>query len=314
MDNSRSQLAECDVSVIVPAYGGAATIADCLESIQRATAGRRSEIIVVESSGDGAGAIIQQRFPGVRLIQSPHRLTAGAARNRGAAEARGALIFFTDQDCLVPPDWISRLERHMTDPAIGAAGGAVAIRDHSNRSGAAVYFLEFLRHFPHSGPAQTNMNFLVGCNSVYRAEALKIVRFPDQTLGEDVLFSYALRVNGFGVVYDPGVEVQHTNRQGWDEFFSYNRKMGQAAADYHDVLQLWWIGPFFRAPLLAFLAPLVILPSIVLNLRRSRWSYLRQFLALSPMCLAGNLVWAAAFRRQALVIRRRGRRQDSTPS
>jgi len=307
-------LADIDVSVIVPAYRGAATIADCLESIGRATAGRRCEIIVVESSGDAAAQIICGRFPGVKLIQSPQRLTAGAARNRGVAEASGRLIFFTDQDCLVPADWILRLEQHMADPAIGAAGGAVGIRDRSNRSGAAVYFLEFLRHFPNSGPAQTNANFLVGCNSVYRAAALKAVRFPDQTLGEDVLFSYALRVNGFGVVYDPSVAVLHTNRQGWDEFFAYNRKMGAAAADYHDLLRLWWIGPFFRAPLLAFVAPLVILPSIGLSLWRSSWSYLWQFVTLSPMCLAGNLVWAAAFRRRVLELRQRPRTQESIPS
>jgi len=307
-------LAEIDVSVIVPAYPGAATIADCLDSIRHATAGRRREIIVVESSGDAAGEIIRQRFPDVTLIQSPHRLTAGAARNLGASTARGRLFFFTDQDCLVPIDWVDRLEQHMTDPSIGAAGGAVAIRDMSNRSGAAVYFLEFLRHFPRNGPPQTNVNFLVGCNSVYRPEALKMVRFPDQTLGEDVLFSYALRVNGFGVVYDPRVQVQHTNRKGWHEFFSYNRKMGGAAANYHDVLQLWWIGPFFHAPVLAFVAPVVILPSILLRLCRSRWSYVLQFLLLSPMCLAGNLVWAAAFRRQVLAIRQRARSHESKVS
>ena len=44
-----------DISVVIPAYHGAAMIAACLASVQRATEGRRAEIIVVDSSGDRCG-------------------------------------------------------------------------------------------------------------------------------------------------------------------------------------------------------------------------------------------------------------------
>jgi GT2 family glycosyltransferase len=293
-----------DISVVIPAYLGAATIADCLESVIDATAGRRSEIIVVESSGDATAAIVRERFPHVNLLCSDRRLTAGAARNRGAAAARGRLVFFTDQDCVVPRDWIARLERHLADPSVAAAGGSVGIRNLSNLSGCAVYFLEFLRHFPSRGTGQRDNNFLIGCNSAYRAEVLAAVRFPDQTLGEDVIFSHDLQRAGFSTVYDPAVEVLHHNRRGWREFFNYNRKMGRSAAMYHGVLRRWWVAPFFTAPVLAYLAPAVVLPSIALDLLRSRWSYFGLFLFLSPMCLLGNLVWAHAFRQQVLDSRR----------
>jgi cellulose synthase/poly-beta-1,6-N-acetylglucosamine synthase-like glycosyltransferase len=129
------------------------------------------------------------------------------------------------------------------------------------------------------------------------------VGFPDQTIGEDVLLSHAVRGHNYGVVYDPRCEVLHQNREGWGEFFSYNRKMGRSAASYHQVMHRWWAAPFLRVPTLAFLAPVVILPSIALGLARSRWSYFFRFLVLSPMCLAGNLVWASAFRRQVLELR-----------
>ena len=160
------------------------------------------------------------------------------------------------------------------------------------------YFLEFLYHFPGNGPPRRDENFLVGCNSAYRAAALQVVRFPDQTLGEDVLVSHELRRHGFSIVYDPRVEVQHQNRTGWGAFFGYNREMGRAAANYHMVLQHRWMAWFPRIPLLVFLAPVVILPSIALRLIRSRWSYFFRFLLLSPMCLLGNLVWASGFRQR----------------
>ena len=292
-----------DISVIIPAYGGRRTIARCLESVERAIQGRSAEVIVVESSGDGAADIIRERFPRVKLIQSKERLSAGAARNRGVEIARGRLIFLTDQDCVVPPDWIDRLGRYLEDRTVGAAGGSVGIQDPGNLSGCAVYFLEFLYHFPGSGRPERNGNFMVGCNSAYSSSALKSVRFPDQTLGEDILFSHQLSSRGYSLIYDPGVEVRHHNRSGWGEFFNYNRKMGRSAAVYHNTLQLRWIAPFFRLPGLIYVAPLVVLPSIGLDLVRSRLSYFLRFLMLSPMCFLGNLVWAHSFRKQVIEIR-----------
>ena len=292
--------ADVDVSVVIAAYRGAETIADCLESVQRATESRQREIIVVESSGDGTSAIVQQRFPDVVLISSAERLSAGGARNRGFLAARGRLVFVTDQDCIVPPDWVDRLERHFADPAVGGVGGSVGARDCSNLSGFALYVLEFLTHFPRRGAPRRNRNFLIGCNSAYRAAALRAVSFPDQTLGEDVLFSNELREQGFDLLYDPTIEVQHQNRAGWAEFFSYNRVMGRSAARYRQKLKRWWMTLFLRVPALAFVAPVVILPTIAFRLARGRWSYLLQFLLLSPMCLLGNLQWAKGFSQQLL--------------
>lgn len=296
-----------EVSVVIAAYLGAETIADCLQSVLRATEGRRREIIVVESSGDEARAIIRERFPDVVLVTPATRRSAGGARNEGFKLARGQLVFVTDQDCCVPPDWITKLEQHFSDPRVGAAGGAVGVRDPWNLSGFAVYCLEFWRHFPSSARRQRNRTFLVGCNSAYRADTLRHVAFPDQTIGEDVLFSAAIRARDQDVIYDPSIVVDHRNRHGWREFFRYNRKMGRAAARLHRELGHWWKRPFFWFPPLVLLAPAAIVPWVFLNLLRSRWSYLGRFVLLLPMCVAGNLTWAAAFCAQALADGRRGR-------
>ena len=62
-----------DISVVIPAYHGAATIAACLASVQRATEGRRAEIVVVDSSGDRCGEIVRELAnamrPGRRVMQ-----------------------------------------------------------------------------------------------------------------------------------------------------------------------------------------------------------------------------------------------------
>jgi GT2 family glycosyltransferase len=294
-----------DISVVVPAHQGQRTIVDCLESIERATRDRQREIIVVDSSKDSTPEIIRERFPGVILIHYGTRLSAGEARNVGAAIARGRLVFFADQDCVVPEDWVDRLEAHFQDTTVHAAGGAVAIRNLYSASGCALYFLEFLYHFPENGPARQDANFLVGCNSAYRAETVRAVRFPDQTLGEDVLFTQRLRDQGWRTVYDARIAVLHQNKQGWGTFFAYNHKMGRAAAAYHALLQRNRARVFLRHPMLAFAVPMVILPTIALSLLRSRPSYLIRFLLLAPACLLGNLCWASGFRAQARETQRR---------
>jgi GT2 family glycosyltransferase len=297
-----------DISVVIPAYHGAATIAACLASVQRATEGRCAEIIVVDSSADRCSEIVREQFPDVRLVLSSTRLSAGAARNRGVAMARGSIVFFVDQDCVVPHDWIAALEQHFADPSTGGVGGSLGILNPECLTGSGVYFLEFFRHFPHDGPPQRNRNFLLGCNSAYRAGALRDSAFPNQTLGEDVLLSHQIRQRGFDLVYDPRVEVLHRNREGRQEFFRYNAKMGTASAEDQFTLRRTRSRLFLRFPILVFLTPAVVLPVIFVRLlRRSKSrTYLPTFLLLLPFCLAGNLVWAAAFRREVLASRRRG--------
>jgi cellulose synthase/poly-beta-1,6-N-acetylglucosamine synthase-like glycosyltransferase len=240
----------------------------------------------------------------VTLVLSPTRLSAGTARNHGAAMARGTIVFFVDQDCVVPDGWIAALEKHFADPATGGAGGSLGILNPDCLTGCGVYFLEFFRHFPHRGSPQRNRNFLLGCNCAYRADVLRGGGFPDQTLGEDVLMSHQVRQRGFDLVYDPRVEVMHRNRAGRREFFRYNTKMGTASAADQLTIRRPRSLVFFYCPALAFLIPVILLPLIFFRLLRSSRSYLPTFLLLMPLCLAGNLVWAAAFRRRILASRR----------
>jgi glycosyltransferase involved in cell wall biosynthesis len=299
------------VSVVIPAYRGASTIAHTLESIANQTGVDRPEVIVVESSGDAAGDIVARDFPWVTLLREPKRLSAGAARNRGASQAQGDFILFIDQDCVAPSDWISCLVSDLQNPGIHAVGGSIGIANPANLSGAAVYFLEFMHQFPHRGRLESNPPFLLGSNACYRAEVLRSVAYPDRTLAEDVIFTDRVRKAGFGVAYTPEITVLHHNRTGWREFFSYAQKMGSAAADYHAVLKRPWMKPVMRWSALVFPSALAVTPWIGWRLLRGPWTNLCLFLIVSPVCILGNLVWAAAFRRRVLQRRSERAPQDN---
>ncbi len=96
-------------SVIVPAYNAAPTIENCLRTLTRQDLPRADyEIILVDDGSTDTTPQLAQPFAQVRLIRCRHRGPA-AARNRGAREARGEFLFFTDADCEPTTNWIQNL-------------------------------------------------------------------------------------------------------------------------------------------------------------------------------------------------------------
>ena len=64
------------------------------------------EVVVADDGGTiTAEVMIRQRFPWARWVKGPG-IGPAANRNAGAAEARGAWLAFTDDDCLPQPEWL----------------------------------------------------------------------------------------------------------------------------------------------------------------------------------------------------------------
>lgn len=113
-----------DVSVIVPAYNAAATIAACVESLSKQTV-RPLEVIVVDDASTDRTAAIAARC-GVRVIRLEKNSGPGVARNAGALQAKGEILAFTDSDCVAPPDWLERIAAAVDAPGVVAATGGYA--------------------------------------------------------------------------------------------------------------------------------------------------------------------------------------------
>jgi len=96
-------------SVLIPTYNRKDLLRHCLEAVLRQDYPNYEVIVVDDGSTDGTGEMIRREFPQVRYIrQEPNRGPA-AARNRGIEAATGEIVAFTDDDCIVPRDWLSRL-------------------------------------------------------------------------------------------------------------------------------------------------------------------------------------------------------------
>jgi len=95
------------ISVIIPAYNAAATIAGTLDSVIGQTLQDFEIICVDDGSTDGTLSIVREYCPRVRLIEQVNSGPA-AARNNGARNSSGEYLAFLDADDVWTPQFLER--------------------------------------------------------------------------------------------------------------------------------------------------------------------------------------------------------------
>jgi len=93
------------ISFIVPAYNEEAELPGTLHAIRSAAVGYEHEIVLVNDGSTDATGAIGEEF-GARVISIDRRQIA-AARNAGAATARGNVFIFVDADTRIGPVLLS---------------------------------------------------------------------------------------------------------------------------------------------------------------------------------------------------------------
>jgi glycosyltransferase involved in cell wall biosynthesis len=196
------------VSVIIPAYNCAKTIASNLKSLLSQTF-RDLEIIVVDDgSSDDTKSVIQS-FPGVQYV---YQFNAGpaSARNCGAQISRGEILFFTDSDCIPHKDWIEKALKHFDSADIGVVCGSYGIANPENILARCVHQEILFRHkhlVPRYPKVFGSYNFGIrrkifeevkGFNAGYRYAS-----------GEDNDLSYKVLKAGYKIYFDSQVLVDH---------------------------------------------------------------------------------------------------------
>lgn len=117
-------------SVIIPAYRSAATLARALDSVLAQTAPAFEIIVVDDASPDDTAGVVARYGDRVRYLRRERNAGVSAARNYGAAEARGDWLAFLDAD-----DWYypNRLAAHADwlreDPTLDFLTGDYEYRD-----------------------------------------------------------------------------------------------------------------------------------------------------------------------------------------
>lgn len=211
------------ISVVVSTRNRSVKLRHLLDALQLQTlSGREAwELVIVDNrSTDDTANVIHSftessAFPIVYAFEE--RPGKSRALNTGIALARGAIMAFTDDDCVPAPDWLECLSREFTDDDCVCVGGRVELFDPADipitirvsRDPAVID----ISNFP---PANIPV---IGCNMAIRATTLHAVGAFDVDIGpgkrvcacEDVDMLYRLVSAGHTIRYQPAVLVRHNH-------------------------------------------------------------------------------------------------------
>jgi GT2 family glycosyltransferase len=280
-------------SVIVPSYNSRATIAQCLGALQGQQTQCSYEIIVIDSSNDGTGALIAAHFPQVKLVRLPSRTLPGPARNLGIQMAQGELLVFTDADCVPESQWLDKMIREQAKGESAAIGGAVLNGLPLNPVAWGGYLLEFSERLPNF--PRRHVDILPTCNVSFQRTIFERYGFFPEDLwpSEDHLFSWRLVQAGEPLLFVPSIQVRHIFRPHLKAFLQHQVRLGKASAAARRQVELphaWLAGHPLRR-----LVPLIRLALIEGRLaRRDPLNFLR-FNLLFPLCLSGLIAWGIGF-------------------
>ena len=222
-----------DFSIIVPTYGRPGQLAACLDSLVRLRYPRdRFEVIVVDDGSpialDAVIASLHSRL-NVSLLKQPHAGPA-AARNRGAAQAKGDFLAFTDDDCTPASNWLEKLgARFEAEPQCAVGGSTVNGLPANVYAEASQMLSSYLYDYYNADPIRAG--FLTSNNIAFPAERFRAIGGFDESFrgaaAEDRDICDRWLHAGYGIIFAPEAVVYHfhelTLRAFWRQHYGYGR-------------------------------------------------------------------------------------------
>lgn len=246
------------VSVVIPARNAAPSLPGCLDAIAanlREPDPPATEVIVVDDrSSDGTAATARNHPLAPRVVTGEGK-GSYAARNAGLAVAAGAVLAFTDADCMPRPGWLAAgvralQEKDLAGGRIVAPAGPVSPIGRYDR---ALYLRqeEFV----------AAQGFAATANLWVRAEVMRSLGGFDSSLlsGGDLEFGLRAGAAGFRLGYAEDAAVEHLPRQSWRELWRLHRRLGAGWAVLARRRQRppWWRDAALRWPSLGMVVDAV---------------------------------------------------------
>src|SRR5881628_1637114 len=198
-------LAGADLTVIVPAYNEAASVADTIRSLQAQTAPPREIIVVDDCSTDGTGDVA--RALGVTVVRPRANTGSKAgAQTFGLTYVRTLLTVAIDADTVLAPDAIERLLPVFDRPRVAAACGLVLPRRVRSiwERGRYIEYLFAFTYYKQVQECYGKPLISSGCFSMYRTALLRAQHgWSDRTLAEDMDLTWRFYQAGHEVHFVP---------------------------------------------------------------------------------------------------------------
>ncbi len=214
------------ISVIVATWHRPVTLPTCIASIL-ANAHDSFEVILADQnpSGDTESQLAAlAEDPRLRILNVPPR-GLSLAQNAAAANARGEILLFTDDDCEVPPNWIAdcaaAFARH---PSAGLLIGAVDPSPHDVSAGFIPCVTRSEERLWQRAQEKPELEVMGACMAARRTAWNLLGGFPpgiapgtEVAAGGDYDLTLRALLNAIPVLETPSVRVIHHGFRAWPE-------------------------------------------------------------------------------------------------
>ena len=223
------------VTVIVPVHNRELTIQPLMESLQKLDYDRNKvEVVVVDGNSTDKTQEIVKKYP-VKLIVEK-RKGLNRARNTGIKSSKGEIIAFTDSDCIVPPNWITKIVENFKDPEVSCVGGSAKALDSDFISqyadNSVVRLMPFFTKREELKGVKPFFRHPAGCNMAFRRKVAEDVGYFDENIKygfDEVEFADRVCKAGYKMVLDPDVVVWHKHRSSLKDFLKQNFQYGKGS-------------------------------------------------------------------------------------
>jgi glycosyltransferase involved in cell wall biosynthesis len=225
-----------NATVVIPTYGRSESLHHTLAALAKQDM-RGFEVVVVD---DGSPEPVTEDVAPttdifeLRIIRQQNAGPA-AARNRGAREARGEILAFTDDDCLPQPTWLSTLVQELSSHP-DALVGALTFNGLPNNNWSATSQLIIDLVYDHFNRDPANAYFLASNNLACRRELfLKLVGFDGafpRAGAEDRDFCDRWRMTKRPIRLLRQPLIEHLHAQTFAKFLNLHYRYGRGAYLY----------------------------------------------------------------------------------
>lgn len=247
--------AEISVSIVLATFDRPEQLMLTLEALHEQKSPRQIEIVVVDNHpSSGMTPPVVARFPDV-VIVSEHRQGLAYARNAGFVHSRGDIVVTTDDDVIMPPDWIEQLVSPFIRNEVAIVTGNVL--PHELETESQYFFEEYgglgrgfntkevgpqwLRKLKNKAAPTWDLG--ATANAAFRASVFRDpeIGLMDEALGpgmpsgvgEDTYLFYKIIMAGHTLVYQPDAYVWHTHRRGKKALRSQLYNYSKGHISYH---------------------------------------------------------------------------------
>ena len=196
------------VSAVIPNWNRKNDLREALEAIKAQTYPIEEIIIVDNNSSDGTREMVEEEYPEVQFIQSPHNIVIQAL-NIGAKTARGDIILHQDNDGVLEPEAVEKMIGvFASDPSIAVVHCENLYYD----SGEIYDPLRWFTPEEHDSKEVFDVPSFHGNGAMIRRDVLEEIDYIEP---EILLYQFERNISakaidlGYRIVFYPHAKIRH---------------------------------------------------------------------------------------------------------